>query len=382
MPKRWILTDNPSAGNIVTKKPMLFKDAKPSASVSSDIAQSKRWSAISGSGDADTAYKLATRDPVEAYKFVCMCDPSVQEEYAMEEEQEEEQEEGDKTTARRTKSNKSEPRCDGGKSCLCGKPAADFPDRVWVVSRAGWEKYRTQMKQADLRDPSGLDIYTFNDHFGYGMLEVVQNLLLDFNEAGYRNGRGWREQWAVTEALVLFLTLGDGLAMTTVDDGEMAEGTAAQIQRLFLTMLATLGREELLVPSSPVRNVGLVMAMYVKLADTFRKYSLMPAYRETGSRKVFRFCKSKFDRYIAMYAREQGIELRGVKDLDVPSLDGVVMPKDSAKDPWSWTSTLGVYKRNCFAPTYAFRGWARQQVGGDGLDISSWSKKEIEEHRF
>jgi len=222
---------------------------------------------------------------------VCMCDPSVQEEYAIEEQRERE----DETTTRGAKSknvrgakNKNsgrEPRCDGGKSCLCGKPAADFPDRVWVVSRAGWEKYRTQMKQADLRDPNELDVYTFNDHWGYGMLEVVQNLLLDFNEAGYRNGRGWREQWAVTEALALFLLLGDGLSMASVDDGEMAEATATQTQRMLLAMLAILSREEVLTPSSPVRNVGLVMAIYVKLADLFREYSLMPPYQLSGSRK-------------------------------------------------------------------------------------------------
>lgn len=32
-------------------------------------------------------------------------------------------------------------------------------------------------------NPDMFDMYTYNDHQAYGMLEVIQNLLLDWDEA-------------------------------------------------------------------------------------------------------------------------------------------------------------------------------------------------------
>lgn len=52
----------------------------------------------------------------------------------------------------------------------------------------------------DVRDPDNFGMYTFNDHLAYGALEVIQNLMLDYEEAS-----NWQEQWWVCEALALFL---------------------------------------------------------------------------------------------------------------------------------------------------------------------------------
>ena len=49
--------------------------------------------------------------------------------------------------------------------------------------QAGSHKLTMQRINADLRNPDLFDMYTFNDHAGYGVLEVVQSLLLDFAEA-------------------------------------------------------------------------------------------------------------------------------------------------------------------------------------------------------
>jgi hypothetical protein len=55
-----------------------------------------------------------------------------------------------------------------------------------------------------LRDPDGFGMYTYNDHFGYGVLELAQNLILDFEEA-----EGWKEKWSVCEATAMFFVKGD-----------------------------------------------------------------------------------------------------------------------------------------------------------------------------
>jgi hypothetical protein len=43
-------------------------------------------------------------------------------------------------------------------------------------------------------------MYIFNDYEGYGILEVLQNLVLDFIEAK----DNWKEQWAVCESIPLY----------------------------------------------------------------------------------------------------------------------------------------------------------------------------------
>jgi hypothetical protein len=53
-------------------------------------------------------------------------------------------------------------------------------------------------------------MYTFNDHEGYGCLEMLQNLILDFEEAA----GNYKEQWVVCEALAFFLKTDIGLSVT------------------------------------------------------------------------------------------------------------------------------------------------------------------------
>lgn len=84
---------------------------------------------------------------------------------------------------------------------LLGKPASEHPQYPWIVSQAGWAKYMAQFTFARLRNPDMFQMYTFNHHIRYGILEMVQNLLLDFAEAK----DSWQQQWAVVEATVLWL---------------------------------------------------------------------------------------------------------------------------------------------------------------------------------
>lgn len=79
------------------------------------------------------------------------------------------------------------------------KPATEHPDHSWVIV-AGIQKFITLSIQSQVRDPDAMDMYTYNDHFGYGVLELAQNLLLDFDEA-----KGdWKQQWSICESVIMF----------------------------------------------------------------------------------------------------------------------------------------------------------------------------------
>jgi hypothetical protein len=51
------------------------------------------------------------------------------------------------------------------------------------------------------RDPNSFNMHMFSGDDACGVMEVIENLLLDFAEAD----GNWREQWVVCEALSFFL---------------------------------------------------------------------------------------------------------------------------------------------------------------------------------
>lgn len=144
------------------------------------IPRSKRWTPlISCSANVDMEYKIATQDPETAYRFVCMCRPPFR------------NGENDRTA-----------KCDAGDTCLCSKPASEHPGHIWKLSSAGKRRFHAQEIYADMRCPDYFDMYTFNRHGAYGVLEVLQNLILDFEEAK----DNLKERWAICEALAFFST--------------------------------------------------------------------------------------------------------------------------------------------------------------------------------
>jgi hypothetical protein len=127
------------------------------------IPRSKRWAPVSGSANVDYKYKLDTQDPVTAYQFVCLCQPpfSNGDDEDEDDDEEEEEEEGDKDGDKENeKANREKrPMCDGGKTCLCDKPADEHPDHVWKMTRAGKIKFLLQRTNFALRDPDNYGMY-------------------------------------------------------------------------------------------------------------------------------------------------------------------------------------------------------------------------------
>lgn len=140
--------------------------------------------------------------------------------------------------------------CDGGKTCPCFKPASDHPGHLYVVTSAGLTRHLYSGNMMSFRTPDYFDMYTFNDHSAYGAVEVVQNLLLDFDEAF--KAKQWREAWTVVEGLGMFMLVGAGSEMSMADGGDMVRRTAEQIVRMVLTELASITAR-----SSPRAELGM-----------------------------------------------------------------------------------------------------------------------------
>lgn len=148
-------------------------------------------------------------------------------------------------------------------------------------------------------------------------------------------------------------------------------------------MLSRLEAKGLLSDGSEVKNLGLVMALYIKLADSIRKGCLLEEETaENNSRPDrFRWIPSRFENYINAFALKFGITLQGLDDIDelTANLDiDVLLPADEAS--WDWERAFKSYcKLYAMAPPV---GGAKAMIGGDQLDITTWSSAERKRFHF
>ncbi|OTA93996.1 hypothetical protein M434DRAFT_395065 [Hypoxylon sp. CO27-5] len=363
-----------SSGTSARKKTKTPTDEPP---------RSTRWSAISASANADADYKTIWKNPDKWYSFMTICSPIREDGDDDEEEDDDDEDEDEEDDNDNNDDNddteegsRDGPKC-GKKNCVCFKSVRENPDHPWIVSRAGFRKYYTQNIHLSLRDPENFDMYTYNDHAGYGGLEIVQNLFLDYVEAAER---GWREQWAVCEGLALWLLKPAGGIMLTIDDGECVKATIRLVGRMFLDMLAQLDNQGLVGDATDVKSLGTVMAMYLKIAPSMREMGALEGAR--GNKKKFKV--DYFDDAILSYANRRGVTLQGPRDIDelTANLDGEVeLPKKGAKDPWRWTAELKKYEEHYGRPTGP-KSQKKTSIGGDALDITTWTSAQRKEASF
>lgn len=80
----------------------------------------------------------------------------------------------------------------------------------------------------------------------------------------------------------------------------------------------------------------------------------------------FQFNPSNFDSHVLAYANKFAITLYGLYNIDmlVAELDTDAKLPAAGEDPWSWNDALKAYSKD-----YAVNG----KIGGDSLDITTWS---------
>lgn len=108
--------------------------------------------------------------------WICICRPSseiAKEQGRIEDDEDEDEDEDDEDED----DEDAEDTC-GGKDCLCFKLADDHPEHKWIVTKKGFELQNEWLNQADKRCPDNFDMYIFNDFYGYGICEVIENMVI------------------------------------------------------------------------------------------------------------------------------------------------------------------------------------------------------------
>ncbi|KAJ5945823.1 hypothetical protein N7454_002662 [Penicillium verhagenii] len=327
-----------------------------------------RYSNVSVTRNSHVMYMKSTRDPEKAYVFQCLClaqfrevVTSISDEYDDEDDEddgssdEDDKDEGNEENE--DSSNKKQENAKGGeKTCLCGKPAAEHPDHPWITSFAGFQKAGDMNCQASVRVPDFFNMYTYNDHAGYGVIEVVQNLILDFKAAAdlpLAWPTTWKEMWALCEAFAIFCMKGNIDCFWTVEDGEGVEALCKMASCMFFAMLDTLERNNLLGPESEVSNLGLIMALFLRFGKEFESDDFAAdifAYAKKYNIKLVGLSKDHFDELQHEYESGDG--------------------NDERERPKSFDDAFARYKKS------------QGPIGGDKLDVTSWTTAERKEHSF
>lgn len=144
------------------------------------------------------------------------------------------------------------------------------------------------------------------------------------------------------------------------------------IGRMFLTMLAKLEKEGLLKPDSDLKNIGVVMELYVqvarmleRMADLLGDEEAVPLFK--GSEVKFK--PGLFHAYVKAYATKYNISLMDwsrENDNELPELE-LPPPGD---DPWGWEKSFKEYVNQ-----HGGRSGpgAKPIIGGDYWDMTTWT---------
>lgn len=207
------------------------------------------------------------------------------------------------------------------------------------MSKAGYEKLQTTLIQLSLRDPDSLKMYTYHDYVGYGVMEMVEIccwISTKPKAIGKSSGLAARSQqchscvasacrctcWSFHLVKGLSIGRNDKFQKQGVDDSEMVGNLCNLVGTMFLTMLATLERHNLLKPDSEIKSLALIMALYIRVV---RQLFAVNAFDDLDTR-------------VLAYADKHKIAVRDVPGMrrDVDNLqakaDKVELPEFKVRD--------------------------------------------------
>ena len=178
-------------------------------------------------------------------------------------------------------------------------------------------------------------------------------------------------------------------------DGDTVTETYLILGRLFLSLLALLERLDLLEKDSPIENLGLIMALFVAFGHSAKRFGeLRGSNRQSlgpGKDKK-KWWPHKFENQIIAYASKYDITLVGPHNIDEiikKTTSGADLPlpvpiNAPKVDPFGFAKNLKRYKEEQGGLTawMAMCSNDRTPIGGDSLDITTWTSKKRKEKSF
>ncbi|KAF2815195.1 uncharacterized protein BDZ99DRAFT_459125 [Mytilinidion resinicola] len=147
------------------------------------------------------------------------------------------------------------------------KTPAEAPSWRWTVTNMANYLVNTYKDDAECRNPDNFGMYIYNDFAGYGLQEVIENQLVMFHEEFNKEDCDPHRLFVYMEAMAIWLFTSDMSHWTGLNDGARVSATMDIIGRCLLTSLNALERADLLEPGSKVKNIPMVLSMFLDFAD-------------------------------------------------------------------------------------------------------------------
>jgi len=256
------------------------------------------------------------------------------------------------------------------------KPAAEQPDYKWIAMEKTWQLFLEWDRRQSYTNPDNFEMYIYNDFYGYGLQEMIENILVKFNKEVIKKNKdetALKQMWATISAFIhwlLFETPEIGGSWFGLDDGERVEKTANLIGRAFLEALNELDLAGKLKPDSEFKDLALIMSMFLQWGADLEGADL-----EENNDLIWQ-------KEVLAYSKKAGIDLEssgchGMRKLletygerfdEIEALEGA-----AKSNKWEWKQ----YFKD-FHDEYAIRG----SLGGEQYNIMLFSRQKRAKHAF
>ena len=205
--------------------------------------------------------------------WICICRPHDNDDDDDDDDDEDDDDETSENNATATAASSNKTICDGGIGplCMCRRPADLHPEYDWVMTKRGFEQALHWMHEREKRTQENFELYIFNDYNGYGTQEVIENMLLAFDEAMtmmMAEPVDVLEVWAQAEGMTLFLN-DDLMEYNMIDDADSVARVTEIIGVAVLKSIDLLIARGLFVKNNTtIRNIGLILCRFIEFGQT------------------------------------------------------------------------------------------------------------------
>ncbi|PVH91953.1 hypothetical protein DM02DRAFT_677788 [Periconia macrospinosa] len=262
-PKRTLTEADPNAEMLVPKRSSKGKVKATGASMVTTNTNGADAASPRPNDAASEREDYLNNNTVTQLKFICVCRPHwdveaerLDKEYENEDEDQDEEDENEDEDDEEEDENEDEDEDEDEEDEKRDRCAADCLE-----------------KQAFNRDQDAHGVYMYNDYTAWGINEVVDNWLKDFNKEVSKRTVSPYGVWAHLEGISMFLQLDYIGIWFQGDDSRGYAETIALVGRALLTGLQILGDHRLLKPyqhsTGGLRNISIVLAMFVEFARSW-----------------------------------------------------------------------------------------------------------------
>ncbi|KAI4949017.1 hypothetical protein J4E91_005479 [Alternaria rosae] len=169
------------------------------------------------------------------------------------------------------------------KDGLFKAPASKHPEHKWVMLWDAWLKADLLGRKAKYCNPDAFEMNLYTDWQGWGMQEIMENMMVEFNQGFHAKKDRLEKMWSVISALGLWLNEEERVdALVHNEDGDTTCDVIGLMGCALLTILAAVEAAGELKPDSRFLDLTIAISYYLELSHD------LPAYGIDGESVLWR----------------------------------------------------------------------------------------------